>query len=235
MAKAKKITVEEKPKFVCEFCKKSFSRESTIVAHTCERKRRWLMKDERHVKLGFHAYQKFYQISMKSKKARTYEDFMDSQYYTAFIKFGKHLISINAIEAEGFVEFLIKANVKLENWTNEVCYESWVRELAKKESPDKAVERNILLMEQWARDYDENWIDFFRKVPTPLATRWIRTGRISPWLLYCGVGDVLFDRMSDEQLEMVREWINPLYWQTKMRNNQVEVERIRAILQEAGV
>lgn len=238
MAKAPKKTIaveEPKIKFTCEFCKKSFSRESTIMSHMCESKRRWLAKDERYVKLGLHAFQKFYQLSMKAKKPKTYEDFIESPYFTSFVKFGRHLININAIEAEGYVEFLIKAGLKLENWTDEIWYESWVRELAKKESPDKAIERNILLMEQWARDNDENWVDFFRKVPTPLATRWIRTGRISPWLLYCGVGDVLFDRLSDEQLEMVREWINPLYWQGKLRKHKTEVENIRIILEEAGV
>jgi thioredoxin-related protein len=31
----------------CEFCKKDFVREKSLINHMCEKKRRWLWKDER--------------------------------------------------------------------------------------------------------------------------------------------------------------------------------------------
>lgn len=223
------------PVFHCEFCKKDFVRESSLINHMCEKKRRWMWRDERYIRLGFMAFQKFYEISLRSKKPKEYKDFMDSLYFSAFTKYGRYLEHIHAIEAAGFTEFLIKGNVKIDDWTNELWYESWTRELTKREPPMKAVERNILLMEQWGREYDENWIDFFRKVPTAQATTWIRKGRISPWLLYSGVGQSLFDRLSDEQLGLIKEWINPLFWTAKLRDNREEVDQIKAILLEAGV
>jgi len=230
-----KAIAPSSPAYSCEFCKKSFSKEGTLINHMCEKKRRWLWKDERYIRIGFMAFQKFYQLSVRSKKEKTYHDFMESLYFTAFTKFGRYIEHINAIEVSGFVEMLIKNNIKLDDWTNDIWYESWTRELTRKESPLKAVERNILLMEQWGRETGENWVDFFRKVSTSQATIWIRKGRISPWLLYSGVGQPLFDRLSDEQLGLVREWINPLYWNSKIRNNKAEVDQIRAILEEAGV
>lgn len=226
-------TIEET--FRCEWCKKDFVREKSFINHLCEKKRRWLWKDERYIRIGFMAFQRFYELSLKSKKLKKYEDFMESQYFTAFTKFGRHIENINAIEVSGFVDFLIKGNVKLDDWTNDVWYESWTRELSKKESPDRAIERNILLMEQWGRETGENWVDFFRKVATPRAVEWIRKGRISPWLLFLDVGQPLFDRMTDEQLGMVKEWINPLYWRSKLRDHSDDVEQIKVILQEAGV
>jgi hypothetical protein len=234
-SKAKATPAVIEPTHKCEFCNKDFVREKSLINHLCEKKRRWLWRDEKYIRIGFMAFQKFYTLSLRSKKEKTYRDFMDSQYFTAFTKFGRYVEHIGAIEASGFVEMLIKSNIKLDDWVNEVWYESWIRELAKKESPMKAVERNILLMEQWGREYNENWVDFFRKVPTPVATQWIRKGRISPWLLYCGVGQPLFERMSDEQLGMVKEWINPLFWTGKLRDNKEEVEQIKAILEDAGV
>lgn len=236
--RAKKVAVIASPPtpvFHCEFCKKDFVREKSLINHMCEKKRRWLWKDEKYIRIGFMAFQKFYELSLRSKKPKTYADFMESNYFTAFTKFGRHIENIVAIEPAGFTEFLIKGNVKLDDWINETWYESWTRELAKKEAPMKAVERNILLMEQWGREYDENWVDFFRMVPPSQATTWIRKGRISPWLLYSGVGQPLFDRMSDEQLGLVKEWINPMFWLPKIRDNQEEVEQIKLILQEAGV
>ena len=213
------------PTFPCEFCKKEFSKEKTLLSHMCERMRRF----------GFMAYVRFYELSFKTKKKKDYSDFAESSYYIAFTKFGRYIENINAIEVPGFVDFLIRGQVKIDDWTNEIWYESWTRELAKKEQPMNAVERNILLMEQWASETGENWVDFFRKVSTVKATEWIRKGRISPWLLYSGVGQALFDRMSDEQLGLVKEWINPLFWNSKIRENILEVEQIRTILEEAGV
>lgn len=221
--------------YKCEFCKKEFKQERTLVSHVCEKKRRWLYKDEKYARLGFHAYQKFYDLSMRSKKPRSFEEFIDSKYYTSFTKFGRHLLHINALEVEGFVEFLIKTQTKIEDWTSDWVYETWVRELSKKESPENAVTRSIQLMEQWGRETGEPWQDFFRKVSPAHATKLIRTGRLSPWLMYAGVGHQLFDRMTDEQLKLIKEWINPIYWQMRIRDHKDEVEFIKGVLAEAGV
>jgi len=233
--KVKVVAPPSPQTFPCEFCKKEFVRENSFINHMCEKKRRWLWRDERYIRIGFIAFQMFYKLSVRSKKEKTYTDFMDSQYFTAFTKFGRYVEHINAIEVQGFVEMLIKNNIKLDDWVNETWYESWTRELARKESPSKAMERNILLMEQWGRETGENWVDFFRKVSTVQATTWIRKGRISPWLLYTEAGQALFDRMSDEQLGMVKDWINPIAWKPKIRDHKEEVDEIYEILKEAGV
>lgn len=205
------------------------------MAHTCEQKNRWLARDDKPVRFALIAFQKFYQLSMRSKKVKTYDDFMQSIHYSGFVRFGRHVININAIEIEGFIEFLIKRQTPLQDWCSEAWYEAWVRELSKKEDPMKAIERNILLMEAWALDSGEQWQDFFRKVPPALATKWIKSGRISPWLLYAGVGNQLFTRMSSEQLVMVKEWINPLFWFEKIKANKADMETIETILKDAGV
>ena len=66
-------------KFVCEFCKKSFVRESSILTHMCEPKRRRLEKSERGVQLGFQAFVLFYQ-TLKPGASKTFDDFADSPY-----------------------------------------------------------------------------------------------------------------------------------------------------------
>lgn len=231
--KTKAVKVEP-IRHTCEFCKRDFSTEKTLIAHACEKKRRWLWKDEKYATMGFRAYQLFYEISMKSKKVKTQEDFIDSQYYLAFTKFGKHLVDINAIEPIGFVEFLIRTNVRLDDWTLPRPYEIWVRELGRKEHPDKALERNILLMEQWSRETGEDWTDFFRKVNPQLATKWIKTGRISPWLLFT-VGDALIERLSDEQLVLVQELLDPGFWFKKFETYAEEVRSIKFNLRSVGV
>jgi len=233
--KLKAEEVKAEPiKHQCEFCKKSFSAEKTLFSHTCEKKRRWMWKDEKYAMLGFRAYQIFYDIAQRSKKQKTQEDFINSQYYLGFTKFGRYLQSINAIEPYGFVEFLIRSNIKLDDWSTPRAYEIWVRELGKKEHPMKAYERNVLLMEQWAKETGNEWTDFFRLVNPQLATKWIVGGRISPWLLY-SVGDSLVERLSDEQLNMVKELIEPNFWFKKFDQYEEEVSIIREEMRSVGV
>lgn len=230
MAKAKSLD-----DFQCDFCKKSFKQERTLLNHSCEKKRRWLYKDEKYSRMAFHAFQKFYSLAMRSRKTKTIEDFINSHYYLSFVKFGKHLISVNALEPDGFIEFLIKAEVKITDWSADWAYETWIRELSKKESPERAITRSIQLMEQWSREYNEPWQDFLTKVTPSQATQYIKSGRLSPWLLYTGQGHLLFDRMTDEQLSLVKEWISPVYWNMKIRDHREDVDLMRQLLKESGL
>lgn len=222
------------PEHVCEFCKKKFVTERTLVKHLCDKKRRWLWKDEKYAQIAFRAFQRFYQLSMRQKKPKTEMDFINSAYYNEFIKFGKFVVDVNAIDVPGFIDFLIKTSVNLSDWTKDWAYETWVRELGRKEDPYRAVERNILLMEQWSRETGDDWQDFFKKVNPNLAVKWIRSGRISPWVIYA-VGEPLMDRMNEDQLKLIRELINPNFWTYRIKANKKDFDAIVQILEEAGV
>lgn len=234
---SKKVVQDPRRPYHCEFCGKNFVKEKYLVNHVCEQKRRWMNKDEKYVKLGFYAYRRFYQLTKASgKKDSTYEEFCKSKYYTAFNKFGRHVLSINAINPEGFIDFVIKSGVKLDDWTQDWVYEMWVRELCKRETPEQALERSLLMMQQWSMESGEEWWNFFRKISTVQAVNWIRNGKISPWALYCAPSSKdLFARMSDEQLGMIEEYIHPGFWKQKMTNNKEDVEYIKNVFREAGL
>jgi hypothetical protein len=222
--------------FACDYCKKSYQREQSFLVHMCEPKRRWLDQDTKYVKLGFMVYKRFYEANMIGKKEKTFRDFMESKFYTSFTHFGRHLLNINAVNPKGFVEFLIKTGVKLDRWESPLVYETYIRELNKKETPVAAIERNFLLMIQWSNDTGENWTDFFRKISPNLATQWIQSGRISPWILYTAASaNELFKRLSNEQLMLIEQNINPDFWEVKLRRAKDDVDKIREELDRAGL
>jgi hypothetical protein len=226
-----------KPEFICDYCKKSFQLEQTFLVHMCEPKRRWLDKDTKYVKLGFYVFQCFHEANTISRKPKTFEDFMRSKFYAAFTHFGKYLNDLNAINPKEFIKFLIKTGVKLNQWEHAKVYETYVRELNKKETPEAAIERNFLLMQQWANDTDEVWTDFFRKISPNLATLWIGSGRISPWVLFLSQSgpDLLLNRLSEEQRNLVFANIDPTFWDIKFRRAQEESDFIRDTLHAAGI
>lgn len=202
----------------------------------CEKRRRYADRDHKHVRMGFAAYGKFYEVNYRRRKQKTFDEFVDSRFYSGFVAFGRYLDEINAINPTAFVDFLLKLGLPLDQWRSPTVYETYVRELNKRESPDAAVERNLLLMQQWSVDSGEHWTDFFRKIKPPLATLWIKSGRISPWVLFVAASaEDLFARMSDEQMHLVQSVLDPVFWGAKLKTHQSEVDGIRAILDEAGL
>lgn len=225
-------------KHECEFCKKQFHDEKNLINHGCEKKRRYFRKDDPDSRFGFIAWSRFYELSQTSgsKKKKSFKEFINSRYYTAFIKFGKHIIDINAIEPSKFIDFVIKNNLPLDRWTYEFVYEQYIRELTKKETPEQALERMILLMQQWSMQTGEPWQDFFRKINTNLAIQWVQSGRISPWLLYTVDSALdMIDRCNLEQQDLIKNFAPVAQWKIKFMKNRDSVDWIKSTMKDAGV
>ena len=93
--------------YECKFCGKSFTNESTLVAHLCEPKRRWNNRNDSNVQLALRCYQHFFRISSTTmKNERNYEDFMGSKYYTAFVKFANYVMGVYIASVEHYIEWL---------------------------------------------------------------------------------------------------------------------------------
>lgn len=222
--------------FQCQFCEKSFKREKTLAVHLCEPKRRWINRDEKYVRLGFLAYNRFYEITQGATKPKTYEHFSKSNYYTAFTKFGRYILDINAIDPEKFIDFVITTSVPLDKWTSDAVYETYIRELNKKETAERAVERGILLMQQWSREHDRPYNVFFREISRPRLIHWIKSGRISPWIIFnCDSGDASIAAMTDHEQSMIMAYLEPTFWQRKFSTRQDDVEFVKMVLKEAGL
>jgi hypothetical protein len=116
----------------CDYCDKVFKRESTLMSHVCEKKRRWLQKDFQETRAGFVAFDLFYRLGMQSKP-KEYVHFVDSQYFSAFVKFGSYCINTKVIDGEAFTRWLIRKQAKLKDWATDRMYMLFVQDHLKKE------------------------------------------------------------------------------------------------------
>jgi hypothetical protein len=184
------------------------------------------------------AWSRFYELTggPNNKKKQNFKEFANSKYYNAFIKFGRHMVDLNAIEPAKLIDYVIKNNLPIDKWTHDFVYEQYIRELIKKETPEQASERMILLMQQWSMQTGEPWQDFFRKINTNLAVQWTRTGRISPWLLY-NVDSALdmIDRCSLEQQDLISQFAPVAQWKILFMRNRDSIEWIKKTMRDAGV
>lgn len=223
--------------FECKYCKKSYTKESTLAAHLCEPKRRYQQQNDVGVQIGFKAYLRFYEITQGSAKLKTYDDFASSQYYGAFVKFGRHLVGIRAINAASYVDWLLKNNKKLDHWCKDSFYVEWMREYLKKEAVQDALERALKEMQNYADEsLDGVFNDYFKKGSSNRIVQHITNGRISPWIVYnCTSGIEWLDKINDEQIEMLMPWIDPDFWQRKFKDYMADTEWVKDVLAKAAL
>ena len=229
------MILAEQP-YTCVHCSKSFMKEKTLVAHMCERKRRALQKDEKRVQAGFMAFNRFWQLTQNAKKNKTYDNFADSSYYNAFVKFGSFINNVNPIYPDKFIDYVIRSGVKLDHWCRDELYETYLYEMLKVEPVESAVQRTLTTMMEWGDEQKAEFYHYFLYVSLNRAVHDIRNGRISPWvILNSKSGQAMIQKMSDEQLDMISPALELSYWMKKLREVPADVALVREICQEVSI
>lgn len=232
-----RVAGERTQELTCKFCERTFQRENSLASHMCEVKRRMLLENDKPYRMAFNIWREFMKLSIpNTKKERTYEDFARNRYFKDFVKFAKHVIDLNAMHPEEFVRFVVKNSIKLNDWCKDWVYEHYVRELNKRETVDRAVERSLLSMQAWALETGKPWQNFFKDISGPRAVQLIKTGRISPWVLFATPqGQGLLTRLEPGQFDTVAEYIEPDVWRVRMYKNAEECRWINNVFEESGV
>ena len=230
----KKLTSNKK--YTCEYCKKSYTKESTLIAHMCEPKRRWLQKDEKPVQVGLYAFQRFYRLSAGNKKEKTYDEFVKSGFYNAFVKFGSFVNNVRPLYPDKYVDYVVTSGVKLDHWCKDEMYEKYAIQLIRKEGVETALERSVKTMTQWAEDKSASWNHYFLYASTNRITWDIKDGKISPWLvLNCKNGKEVLSKFNDEQLGMLSAVLDPKHWAVRFKRQSKDVDLVKDIVKEANI
>lgn len=220
----------------CAHCGKAFVQEKTLVAHMCERKRRALQKNEKRVQAGYMAFNRFWQLAQGGKKLKTYEEFCDTAYYNAFVKFGSFINNTNPLYPDKFVDYVIKSGIKLDHWCRDDLYEKYLYDTIKTEPVESAVQRTIQNMMEWADEHKAQFEHYFNYVSLNKAVHDIRNGNISPWvILNTNTGKKMIQTMSDEQLDMIAPAFDVPYWLKRFKEVPADVALVKEICEEAGI
>lgn len=227
--------ISEVAKHSCEFCGREFARASTVLNHICQYKHRWLDKERSGNRIGYQAWQQFYKTTTLRHKVRTYEDFIKSPYYNAFVKFGDYTVDINAVNVPRFIDWLLKNKVKVDNWRSDATYTRYLVEFLREEDPYDAIYRSIETTVKLSQDENILPKDYLRYVNPNKICYAITTGRISPWLLYQSNSGVKFlGSLGADHVKMISDYINPELWAVKFLKMKSVVPQIKEILTLGG-
>ena len=223
----------------CKYCQKEFRKESTLVAHLCESKRRWQQEKDVGVQLGMRAYLRFYELSQGSAKLKSYGDFVNSSYYIAFVKFGRYMVDIRAVNAAKFTDWLLKNNKKLDHWCKETLYLEWLADYIKREPVQDALERALKEMQEYADTSQPLAGDFsyyFLHGNSNRICHHISSGRVSPWIVFnCDSGVNFLAELTEEHVAMIMPWIDPTFWNKKFQDYLADSLWVKDILKQAGL
>ncbi len=231
----KPAAINTNTKFSCEFCKREFVRESTVLKHICEYKHRWLEKDKQGNRIGYQAFVQFYKKNSAAKKERSYEEFIKSSYYTAFVKLGSYCVEINAINISRFLDWLVSNQIKIDTWTSDTVYTKYLIEYLRTEDPYDAVNRSVKYTMDMAEEQKIQIHDIFRFGNVNKICYSITTGKISPWMLYqSDSGKEFLSKLNETQVKLIVDYINPELWAIKLKKEQDMSNKIYDLLTKAG-
>ena len=211
-------------------------KEKTLAAHMCEQKRRHLQKDEKRVRYGFYAFQRFYKLSAGTTRDKTYDEFCGSPYYNAFVKFGSFISNVRPLYPEKYIDYVVTSGVKLDHWARDELYEKYALELILKEDATTALERSIMTMMEWADEKESIYNHYFKYVSLNRAVQHIKDGKVSPWLiLNCDSGIEMLSKFNDEQLSLVFQILDPKHWAIRFKRHTLDVDMVKEIAKEANL
>lgn len=221
--------------YQCRYCKKEFAKETTLAVHVCEPKRRHQERDERGVQLGFQAYLKFYEVTQGSAKLKTFDDFAESSFYRAFVKFGRHCVAIRAINPARFTEWVVRQNKKIDHWCKDSIYTEYLIDYLRVENVNDALARAIEFSMDWAEKSGHPAYDCLRYGNSNTMAYAVSTGRISPWVVYnCESGQKFLSELDQTQVSMIWPYIDSEVWQKKFVDYMADQEYAKDILKKAG-
>ena len=202
----------------------------------CVKKRRHLDKDNVASRMGLELYRRYFELNTATKNAKTIEEFIESRYYKSFIKFARRLMDLRPVDQARFVDYVFRNGVKDRDWCKDVVYEAYIVDLLSKEPASRGLERSIKTMEQWGTDHNVPFNMFFAEVSPAEATHLVKMGKISPWVLYLAeTSDLLWDRLSDEQANIISSVVDPKLWRVKFEIKKDDCSFTREILREAHI
>ena len=221
--------------FGCDFCGRTFLKETTIDKHLCENKRRWGDKDLKGNRIGFQAWLNFYAKNTSSKKTKTYLDFIKSAYYLAFVKFGHYCVNVKCININRYADWLLKNQIKIDKWTSDSNYTKFVVEYLREEDSMDAITRSVETAINMAEEEKIENNDVLRYASPNKICYEVTKGKISPWMLYQSKSGVEFlSKLDETQQKMVLDYIDPERWAIKFKRDPEAVKEVKTLLKQAG-
>ena len=170
-----------------------------------------------------------------SARLKTFEDFAESPYYRAFVKWGRYCVNTRVIAPTQFMTWLLRGQKKIDRWCSDQLYTEYLIDYLKLESVQDALERAVKHSMEWSDQTESPAHDMLRYGNHNALCYSITAGRISPWVIYNSEsGQKFLSELNSEQLAMIWPYIDSDAWQKRFADYTADQEYAKEILKQAG-
>lgn len=182
------------------------------------------------------AWQMFYRQYQPHRKEKTYSDFVTSNYWNGFVKYGTYCVDVDALSPGDYVIWLLKSKIPLDNWASDRIYTQFLIEYLLLEDPMTGIHRSVRTLADIADRENIRITDVLRLYNANSLCYLITKGKISPWLLYnTDSGRQFLASLNQDQQSMIMDYINPDAWSIKIYRNSESATEIKNLLSGAGI
>lgn len=203
--------------FICKYCESVV--EKDVNLHNCESKKRHeLVKTN----LGQVAF-KYYVEWRRFNKHNTplIETFVGSRYFTSFIRFVEYVRIMNIPEPIEYIKFMTKKGLLPAHWSSDNTYVEYIEYFDLSRTPRQQVDTSIQTLSTMARMMDCEISEVLDHIRPGQMIKLLQARKLSPWvLLFSGkFRNFLNTKVSQEQAIFLENFINPIIWERKFKND----------------
>ena len=225
-----------KRKYRCSFCNKEFTRESWYKKHTCEKKRRFLDRNNIHYISGHRLFNHWQSVTglLRLGKTKTFEEFCKSPYFKSFVELAQFISDNHIVSGYKYVEWLVENDIKEVAWKRKSGLEKYRDYVRRSEQPENQVDDTCKFILDWCEEKETTPEMFFKRITPGQALTMVRRNQLSPWVLLCYDPSVdnLIPRFEGEVLFALDDHIKINYWLNKIETDEVSVNKVKVRCQE---
>lgn len=227
-------------KYKCSFCNRDFVRKTWYEKHMCDKKKRFLDRNNITVIKAHRLFNHWQQQTglLRRGHEKSFDDFCKSPFFGAFKRLAEFTTSEYVVSGFKYIDWLVENKIPEAKWCNPRDLEDYRVYLRATEEPEKQAETTCKNIRAWCADNGIEMPEFFATITPGQALNMVRENKLSPWVLlgYQPCVDALTSRFKHEMLFTLNDHINIPYWLEKTEQdtdgmakvNEVLTERMRA-------
>ena len=228
------ITAGKRGNWLCHYCSRRYTNETTFMKHFCEPRRR---AQELMSPIGQAAYS-FYCTWMKLKRYSQPSSaaFLESKYYRQFLKFAQLVADAQISKPERYIELMVSAEIMPPLWCRDACYAVYIDWMDKLEKPMDQVASGVSFLLDVCEKENVTMDTVFKHLGAQRLISLVRQRKLSPWLIFCCQSFSVFVRDIDKhQLSALNLIVNASYWAERFGQEKETIAQIKEFVKEVGL
>lgn len=220
--------------FLCQHCSKTFTRKSWYDKHNCANKEKFnqdLEIDLLQALSLFNHWQR--RTGFIKRKPKDLDAFRKSPYRDTFISLYKFTRDNQIVSALNYVDWLVDNSVKEAGWKHGDTLCAYQEFVLKQHDYRRQAQITLDEIRKWAEATKQPANRFFELVTGIDVLKMVRSGQLSPWVLFSYEGGLtLVNRLDQEYLHALNEYLNIRSWFERIKDNPDVSVTVEAILDE---